>query len=139
MSNPLQLVTNTHVNIVDLVDAGGTRLVTKFRSEKALSKYTLKTGKIFPRENIHAGGLLRALLRRILHPPDETENDSEKQLSGVLEEVIEVGAQGFINGGSILDILRPATDQRLAAVRAKALVAAKSRLEKLNQNVAHHG
>lgn len=67
----LQLVTNTHVNIVDLVDAGGTEVVTKFPSEKALSKYTLGSGKIFPRENVHAGGLLQALLRHILNPPDE--------------------------------------------------------------------
>ena len=71
MRNSLQLVTNTHVNIVDLVDAGGTQVVTNFPSEKALSTYTLATKKIFPRENVHAGGLLQALLRRILHPPDE--------------------------------------------------------------------
>ena len=71
MLNSLQLVTNTHVNIVDLLDAGGTKVVTRFPSEKALSEYTLATRKFFPRENVRAGGVLRALLRRILHPPDE--------------------------------------------------------------------
>ena len=71
MQNSLQIVTDTHVNLVDLVDAGGTQIVTIFPSEKALSIYTLETRKIFPRENVHAGGLLRALLRHILHPPDE--------------------------------------------------------------------
>ena len=71
MRGSLQLVTNTHVNLVDLVDAGGTNVVTRFPSEKALSTYTLATKKIFPRENVHAGGLLEALLRHILNPPDE--------------------------------------------------------------------
>ena len=71
MQNSLQLVTDVHVNLVDLVDAGGTQIVTMFPSEKALSMYTLKTRKIFPRRNVHAGGLLRVLLRRILNPPDE--------------------------------------------------------------------
>ena len=69
MRNSLQLVTATHVNLVDLVDAGGTRTVKRFPTEKALSTYTLTTKKIFPRENVHAGGLLKALLRRIRHPP----------------------------------------------------------------------
>ena len=68
MRNYLQLVTDTHVNLVDLVDAGGTRTVKRFPTEKALSTYTLMTRKIFPRENVHAGGLLQALLRRIHHP-----------------------------------------------------------------------
>ena len=71
MQDPLQVVTDTHVNLVDLVDAGGTQIVTVFPSEKALSMYTLTTKKIFPRENVHAGGLLEALLRRIFYPPDE--------------------------------------------------------------------
>ncbi len=71
MRNSLQLVTNTHVNLVDLVDARGTQVVEIFPSEKALSIYTLETKKIFPRKNVRAGGLLQALLRRILHPLDE--------------------------------------------------------------------
>ena len=132
MPNYLQIVTNTHVNIVDLVDAGGTRLVTKFRSEKKLSTYTLKTRKIFPRFNVHAGGLLRALLRRILHPPEERSSD-------VLEERVEGWAQGVTERGNILNILQPATNQRLAAIRARALLIANSRLEKVDQNIAFHG
>ena len=77
--NLLQVVTNTYVNIVDLVDARGTRVVTKFPSEKALSIYTLETRKIFPRENAYAGGLLRALLRRILDPPDEPSRQGQRR------------------------------------------------------------
>lgn len=68
MRNSLQLVTDTHVNLVDLVDAGGTRTVNRFPTEKALSTYTLSTKKIFPKKDVHAGGLLQALLRRIRHP-----------------------------------------------------------------------
>ena len=77
--NLLQLVKNTYVNIVDLVDAGGTQVITKFPSEKALSIYTLKTRKIFPRENAHAGGLLQALLRRILNPPEEPSQQGQRE------------------------------------------------------------
>ncbi|KAI0792454.1 hypothetical protein C8Q75DRAFT_731677 [Abortiporus biennis] len=60
------LVQNTHVNIVDLVDAG--RIygeVTIFDTVEELREYSLKTGKIFPRENAKAGGVLRYLLRKI--------------------------------------------------------------------------
>ena len=44
--------------------------VQVFESERDLSKYTISTGKFFPRENAHAGGLLRYLLRHILRPRD---------------------------------------------------------------------
>ncbi|KAL4248524.1 hypothetical protein ABKN59_007824 [Abortiporus biennis] len=60
------LIQNTHVNIVDLVDAG--RIygeVTIFDTVEELREYSLKTGKIFPRENAKAGGVLRYLLRKI--------------------------------------------------------------------------
>lgn len=77
--NLLQVVTNTYVNIVDLVDARGTRVITKFPSEKALSIYTIETRKFFPRENAYAGGLLRALLRRILNPPDEPSRQGQRR------------------------------------------------------------
>lgn len=42
-----------------------------FESERDLSQYTISTGKFFPRENAYAGGLLRYLLRHILHPRDD--------------------------------------------------------------------
>ena len=111
----------------------------KFPSEKALSKYTLANHKIFPRGNVHAGGLLRALLRRILHPPDEPEkqalarNNRQKHSKNPFST-----GQGSSRVGDILDILQPATEQRLAAIRANALLAAKSRLERLDQNTISH-
>ena len=58
---------NSHVNLVDLTTPreAGLKL---FESVKALSKYTIRTGKIFPREDAYAGTLLRHLLRHIFCP-----------------------------------------------------------------------
>lgn len=54
---------------MDLVDAQGTGAhVATYPTEIALAKYTKKTRKIFPRENAQAGGLLKFLLRQIMHP-----------------------------------------------------------------------
>ncbi|KAF8546908.1 hypothetical protein OG21DRAFT_1425900, partial [Imleria badia] len=61
----------TFVNLVDLVDTKTTGVeVTKFDSELALSAYTKSTGKFFPSDEAKAGGVLRYLLRQILHPRD---------------------------------------------------------------------
>lgn len=57
---------NTHVNLCDLLDT--TRQGTEvhiFASEAELREYTKRTGKIFPREEAYAGGLLKYLLREI--------------------------------------------------------------------------
>ena len=65
----LQAVATRHVNIVDLVETENTGQPVKvFRSELALSQYTKKYGKFFPKENAYAGGLLKFLLRKILDP-----------------------------------------------------------------------
>ncbi|KAG1728065.1 uncharacterized protein EDB91DRAFT_1350209 [Suillus paluster] len=67
-----EAVKATYVNIVDLIDTGVTEgAVTVFVSEVELSEYTKRTGKIFPRDNVHAGGLLKYLLRRIMNPRPE--------------------------------------------------------------------
>lgn len=67
-----EAVKATHVNIVDLVDTQTTgEPVTAFVSEVDLSKYTISTGKFFPKDNAYAGGLLRYLLRRIINPRQE--------------------------------------------------------------------
>ncbi|KAG2121769.1 hypothetical protein DEU56DRAFT_746514, partial [Suillus clintonianus] len=78
-----EAVKATHVNIVDLVDTEGTgEPVTVFVSEVKLSEYTKATGKFFPRENAHAGGLLRYLLRRIMQPrPERVSGSSRKTQS----------------------------------------------------------
>jgi hypothetical protein len=55
-----------HVNLVDLVDQPDS--ITLFTSEAALSEYTKLTGKVFPKENAYAGGLLKYLLRHINSP-----------------------------------------------------------------------
>lgn len=60
------------MNLVDLVDSKRSGVaVESFPSEVALSEYTKNTGKFFPRDNAHAGGLLKFLLRRIDHPRTE--------------------------------------------------------------------
>ncbi|KIJ63547.1 hypothetical protein HYDPIDRAFT_168372 [Hydnomerulius pinastri MD-312] len=75
-----EAVRNTHVNIVDLVDTKATgERVQVFRSELELSVYTKATGKIFPRENAYQGGLLRYLLRHIVHPRAEGSYTSRKR------------------------------------------------------------
>ncbi|KAF8879697.1 hypothetical protein BD779DRAFT_1122640 [Infundibulicybe gibba] len=72
-----EAVRATHVNLVDLVelprrDAG--EKVQKYSSVQELSDYTKNTGKYFPKENAHAGGVLKFLLRQILNPSAEREN-----------------------------------------------------------------
>lgn len=58
-----------HVNLVDLVDSFGTREKARiFPTVVDLSKYTIAHKKFFPRDNAHAGSLLRFLLRHILNP-----------------------------------------------------------------------
>jgi len=44
--------------------AAGTE-IKKFKSEKELAKYTLKTGKIYPKKNAKEGGPARALLAHV--------------------------------------------------------------------------
>ncbi|KAF8079346.1 hypothetical protein FPV67DRAFT_1444489 [Lyophyllum atratum] len=64
-----EAVKGTYVNLVDLVDNRKSgRAVERFESEEALSAYTLRSGNYFPKENAYAGGLLKYLLRNILHP-----------------------------------------------------------------------
>jgi len=60
----LQIVTSTHANLVDLVQ--GEAVI--FPTVLALSEYTIRNGKYFPRDNINAGDLLKHLLRHILNP-----------------------------------------------------------------------
>lgn len=57
---------DTHVNLSDLLDS--TRQGTRphvFGSEEELRVYTKSTGRVFPREEAYAGGLLKYLLREI--------------------------------------------------------------------------
>ncbi|KAF9471705.1 hypothetical protein BDN70DRAFT_767230, partial [Pholiota conissans] len=64
-----QMVMTTHVNLVDLVDVfESDKVATVFDTVEELSRYTMATGKYFPREDIDAGDLLKHLLRPILNP-----------------------------------------------------------------------
>ena len=61
-----QIVKATHVNLVDFIERRDPEKPVKtFASQRALSKYTLKHEKIFPKRNVHEGSLLRDLLRQI--------------------------------------------------------------------------
>ena len=63
-----QRVRQTHVNLVDLVDTPRTGASVKvFPNLKKLQVYTIKNEKYFPKEDAYASGLLRFLLREILH------------------------------------------------------------------------
>ncbi|KAG6858211.1 hypothetical protein C0991_003269, partial [Blastosporella zonata] len=58
-----------HVNLVDLVELPNSKTpIRLFTSEKELSEYTRQQKKVFPRDNIKAGSLLRHLLRHINNP-----------------------------------------------------------------------
>ncbi|KAJ7189987.1 hypothetical protein GGX14DRAFT_483934, partial [Mycena pura] len=62
-------IEDAHVNLVDLVDKRRTgKRVRRFATELELSRYTKNSKKIFPSWRAYKGGLLRYLLRRILHP-----------------------------------------------------------------------
>ncbi|KAF5354974.1 hypothetical protein D9756_005613 [Leucocoprinus leucothites] len=69
-----EIVRNSYVNLVDLVDARGdpTKIVRTFPTEKALSSYSKRTKKIFPKEGAKAGGILEYFLRHIFQPGDGT-------------------------------------------------------------------
>jgi len=75
-----QVVTNTHVNLVDLVDSfeNPRRHITVFDTVQALSEYTIQTGRYFPKENAYAGDLLKYLLRQIINPPSERQGHSSR-------------------------------------------------------------
>ena len=56
---------NTHVNIVDLMNARRTdKKVRKFDTYKQLKQYTKETGKIYPKKEAK-GDVVEVLLRRI--------------------------------------------------------------------------
>ncbi|KAG9311186.1 hypothetical protein JVU11DRAFT_8259 [Chiua virens] len=75
-----EAVRRKFVNLVDLVDRANTGVeVTLFETERQLSQYTLSTGKIFPGEHAYAGGVLRYLLRHILHPRDDHSSASRRR------------------------------------------------------------
>ena len=68
-----QMIRGKFVNLVDLVDAGDdpSRQVEQFASETLLSEYTLSNHKVFPRNHVAAGSLLKYLLRNILSPNEK--------------------------------------------------------------------
>jgi len=72
-----ETVMNTHVNLVDLTERKGQH-VTKFSSETELSEYTQEEKKYFPKENAHAGGLLKYLLRQIFDPSSSNRGVSHR-------------------------------------------------------------
>ncbi|KAF7424607.1 hypothetical protein PC9H_009915 [Pleurotus ostreatus] len=57
-------ILSKHINLVDLTENPRGR-VRIFDSLKALSTYTKRTEKYFPKKNAYAGGLLKYLLREI--------------------------------------------------------------------------
>ncbi len=56
---------STHVNICDVLAAPTEGKPCVFATEWELAAYSRTTGKIFPRDFIHVGSLVRFLLRRM--------------------------------------------------------------------------
>ena len=65
-----QAIEGVFVNICDLVDYSldNSRNLILHNNEVALSLYSRASGKIYPKDNAYAQGLLRYLLRRIFNP-----------------------------------------------------------------------
>ncbi|KAJ5038711.1 uncharacterized protein L3040_006391 [Drepanopeziza brunnea f. sp. 'multigermtubi'] len=61
---------NVWVNIFDLIDAVDAEKTPPklFKNERALSKYTMNTGKIYPKRKAKEGGPVRGLLAHIFCP-----------------------------------------------------------------------
>ncbi|KAJ3560000.1 hypothetical protein NP233_g11116 [Leucocoprinus birnbaumii] len=70
------LIKGKFINLVDLVDARDNpgRSIRQFPSEVQLSQYTLSEHKVFPRDHVAAGSLLKYLLRNILSPSENRRN-----------------------------------------------------------------
>ncbi|KAJ7244534.1 hypothetical protein C8J57DRAFT_1083001 [Mycena rebaudengoi] len=67
----VQLIEDAHINIIDLLDIHTTgEPVHRFATEKQLSCYPKRTGKMFPATEA-MGSLLQYLLRHIFRPPPE--------------------------------------------------------------------
>lgn len=74
----VQRVLATYVNIFDLLAfpiSGHPRI---FPTEVALSEYSIKNHKVFPREQVAADSLLSALLRHILRPRREPKSKGSR-------------------------------------------------------------
>ena len=64
--NSTKLVLSTHVNLSDLLDGGRSGSEVRiFDTEAELAAYTISSGRIFPKVEAYAGGVLRYLLREI--------------------------------------------------------------------------
>ena len=79
----VQAIKLIYVNLVDLEHAGhkgNAEGVQQFSTEVALSKYTLNSGKIYRRDLVPPGSLLRLLLRRIWDPqPEKVETSRNRK------------------------------------------------------------
>ncbi|KAK7685908.1 hypothetical protein QCA50_010715 [Cerrena zonata] len=63
-----EIVLSTHVNLVDLLDTHRTgKQVTIFETEAELRHYTIERKRFFPLDEARQGGVLKYLLRHILH------------------------------------------------------------------------
>ncbi|CAE7209722.1 unnamed protein product [Rhizoctonia solani] len=75
-----KLVKSKYVNIVDLTETPYSgEPVEDFGSEVALSAYTKRTGKYFPKDNANAGNLLKYLLRQIILPRESESHARRRQ------------------------------------------------------------
>ncbi|EJF58241.1 hypothetical protein DICSQDRAFT_67423, partial [Dichomitus squalens LYAD-421 SS1] len=64
-----EILNSLHVNLVDFIHRPNPEEpVRTFKDEVALSKYTLETGRTYPRNDVPKGSLLECLLRHILEP-----------------------------------------------------------------------
>lgn len=65
----IQEVEDSFFNIVDLINSPIAGVTPElFPTEEALIEYTIASDKIFPRDDVEAGGLLVYVLRRIMNP-----------------------------------------------------------------------
>jgi hypothetical protein len=104
----LQRVQRTHVNLVDLTESPHTGEKAEiFPTVEALREYTLETRKFFPRNEAHAGGLLKTLLRQILAAPppkSQTKQPARKRVDSGVDlshsVALEGNSQAIVTAGS---------------------------------------
>ncbi|KAF8599061.1 hypothetical protein BDV93DRAFT_560715 [Ceratobasidium sp. AG-I] len=82
LSKCRKVVKKLFINLIDLIDMPNTgRPVRHFKTEVQLSKYCKRTEKIILKEDAHAGGLLKYLLRQIIFPRNRNKRKNKPQAS----------------------------------------------------------
>lgn len=120
----LQRVQRTHVNLVDLTESPHTGEKAEiFPTVEALREYTLETRKFFPRNEAHAGGLLKTLLRQILAAPppkSQAKQPARKRVDSGVDLSHSIALEG--NSQSIVTAGSNTRESRITVARDGSII-----------------